>query len=120
MISTLIRGSLLAFVSVAASAGSAAAQSPYDGRWNISVVTTRGACQSYNLPARIIDGHVTFPNLARAGGRVTRRGNVRVVVSANGGSASGAGRLSSYSGSGRWTGTQGQGRCVGYWTARRG
>jgi len=120
MVSTLLRGSLLACAAAFACVGSADAQSPYDGRWNIYIVTTRGDCQTYNLAANIVDGYVSFPNLVRAGGRVTRRGNVRVVVADSSGTASGAGRLSVYSGSGRWSGSSRQGRCAGYWTAQRG
>ena len=120
MIGSIVRASILAFATAAASGSSAVAQTAYDGRWSIFIVTTRGACETYNFPAEIINGTVTFPGIVHANGRVSGRGAVRVFVSAGGRSASGSGRLSAYSGSGGWAGGSSEGRCSGYWTAQRG
>ena len=82
-------------------------------------MTTRGACDAYNLPVDIANGRVSFPGLVRANGRVTGKGNVHVFVAALGKSASGSGRLSMTSGRGRWSGRSGQDRCSGSWVAQR-
>jgi hypothetical protein len=115
----LARTSILAFVVVASTASIASASSPYDGRWSLSIVTQRGACDAYNFPVNIANGHVSFPGLNKASGRVTAKGGVKVFVSAMGKSASGSGRLSLGSGSGRWTGRSGSDTCSGTWTAQR-
>ena len=111
-------GACVLALAVAASTG-AAAGTAYDGAWSLSIVTERGTCDRYNFPVRIANGHVSFPGLVKAHGRVTSKGSVRVFVSAMGKSASGSGRLSLGSGSGRWTGRSGSDRCSGSWTAQR-
>lgn len=119
MIARFVRASLLALIVTAPALGAAEARTIYDGRWSLTIHTTRGDCSTYNLPADIINGQVSFPNLVRAKGRVTKKGNVRVFVAAMGKSASGSGKLNGRSGSGRWTGHAGVDRCSGVWTAQR-
>jgi hypothetical protein len=114
------RASVLALAVTAATAGVASASSPYDGRWSLSITTTRGACDTYNFPVNIENGNVTFPGLVRASGHVAKGGAVRVNVAAGDKSASGSGKLSLASGSGRWSGKSGTDRCSGTWTAQRG
>ena len=119
MFSKIARTSILAFVIAAPAFGTAAAGTRYDGRWSLSIMTTRGACDTYNFPVDIINGRVSFPNLVRANGRVTGKGNVRVYVAAMGKWASGSGRLTTSYGSGHWTGRSGEDRCSGRWVAQR-
>ena len=119
MTSLFVRSSLLALVAVASTVSFASAKTPYDGRWSLSIATTRGSCETYNFPVDITNGHVSFPGLVKANGRVNAKGQVRVFVSAAGKSASGSGRLTTSSGSGRWSGRSGQDRCSGGWTAQR-
>lgn len=119
MIGKLARAGILAFVVTAPAVGSATAATSYDGRWSLSIVTQRGSCDTYNFPVNIANGHVTFPGLNKASGRVNAKGGVRVFVSAMGKSASGSGTLSQGAGSGRWTGRSGNDRCSGSWTAQR-
>jgi len=119
MIGNIARASVLAFAVTASTAGGAAAGTPYDGRWSLSIVTQRGACDTYNFPVNIANGAVTFPGLVRASGRVVKGGAVRVNVAAGDKSASGFGKLSQGSGSGRWSGKSGDARCSGTWTAQR-
>jgi hypothetical protein len=119
MFSKIARTSVLALVLAAPAVGSAEASTPYDGRWSLSIMTTRGACETYNFPVDINNGHVSFPGLVKASGRVTGKGNVRVFVAAMGKSASGSGKLSMSSGGGSWTGRAGEDRCSGRWTAQR-
>ena len=119
MTSSFVRSSLLALAAVAATTSFANAATPYDGRWSLSITTTRGSCDTYNFPVDITNGNVSFPGLVRANGRVTGKGSVRVFVSAMGKSASGSGRLSLSSGGGSWSGRSGEDRCSGRWTAQR-
>ena len=119
MIAKFARASLLALAVTVPMLGTAEARTPYDGRWSLTIHTTRGDCSTYNCPVDISNGHVSFPNLVRANGRVTGKGNVRVFVAAMGKSASGSGKLNGSSGSGRWTGRSGEDRCSGVWTAHR-
>ena len=119
MIGNIARAGVLAAVVIASAPGVASARTPYDGAWSLSIVTQRGACDTYNFPVRITNGHVSFPGLNRASGRVTANGGVRVFVAAGNKSASGSGRLSLGSGGGRWSGRSPEGRCSGSWSAQR-
>ena len=120
MTSKVVRSGLLALAAVAASASLAQARTPYDGRWSLSIMTTRGTCDTYNFPVDIINGQVSFPGLVRANGRVNHKGMVRVYVAVMEKSAWGSGRLTSSRGSGSWSGRSGADRCSGRWTAYRG
>ena len=105
---------LVAFIS------SAQARPSYDGSWDLSFVTQRGACDpTYNFSVNISNGVVTHPNLVRFRGYVARSGAVRASVTVQDKYASGSGRLSSNSGRGTWSGYSGSARCSGYWTAQR-
>jgi hypothetical protein len=110
---------ILTFALLASSISVTSARTIYDGRWTLSIVTERGACDRYNFPVDITNGNVTFPGLVNARGRVTPKGTVRVFVSAMGKTASGSGRLSRSYGSGRWAGRSGDDRCSGTWTVQR-
>jgi hypothetical protein len=119
MIAKFARASLIAIAATAVTASFAEARTAYDGRWSLTIQTTRGDCSTYNFPVDISNGQVSFPNLVRANGRVTGKGNVRVFVAAMGKSASGSGKINGSTGSGRWTGKSGEERCSGVWTAQR-
>ena len=119
MFSKIARTSILALVVAAPAFSAAQASTPYDGRWSLSIMTTRGACDAYNFPVEITNGNVSFPGLTKASGRVTGNGSVRVFVSAMGKSANGSGKLSMSSGGGSWSGRSGDDRCSGRWTAQR-
>ena len=119
MIGNIARASILAFVVTVPTVSAASAATSYDGRWSLSIVTQRGACDTYNFPVNITNGAVTFPGLVRASGRVAKGGAVRVNVAAGDKSASGFGKLTQGSGSGRWNGKSGDAKCSGTWTAQR-
>jgi hypothetical protein len=119
MASLFVRSSLLALVAVASTVSFANARTPYDGRWSLSITTTRGSCDTYNFPVDITNGHVSFPGLVKANGHVDAKGRVRVFVAVTGKSASGSGRLTTSYGSGRWSGHSDEDRCSGSWTAQR-
>jgi hypothetical protein len=101
-------------------ASTAHARSGYDGSWDLTFVTQRGACDpSYNFTVNISDGVVTHPNLVKFRGYVAKSGAVRASVTVQDKYASGSGRLSRTSGRGTWSGYAGSARCSGYWTAQR-
>ena len=120
MIGKIVCIGLLAFAITAPSLDTAAARTPYDGSWSLSIMTQRGACDaSYYFQVQITNGNVTSPGLNKFRGRVSSGGAVRVSVSAGGKYASGSGRLTATSGRGRWSGHSSGDRCSGYWTAQR-
>jgi hypothetical protein len=98
----------------------AEARSAYDGSWDLTFVTQRGACDpTYNFSVNITNGIVTHPNLVKFRGYVARSGAVRASVTVQDKFASGSGKLTGNSGRGAWSGHSGQSRCSGYWTAQR-
>jgi hypothetical protein len=98
-----------------------ACRTPYDGYWNVVIVTDVGACQrTYGLPVQIVGGRVLSTGGARVAGSVGRGGGVVVRVSAGGSSANGTGRLGAGFGSGRWSRRGSAGFCRGRWQATRG
>ena len=93
----------------------ASAQSPYDGLWNVTIVTKTGACEpSARYPLTVSDGKVTAPG-ASVSGSVGREGTVRVSI----GGAFANGQLSGNAGSGKWNGASGGVPCSGRWEASR-
>ena len=105
---------------VVTAANTAQARSPYDGTWDLTFTTQRGACDpAYNFTVKISDGVVTNPNLVRFRGYVARSGAVRASVTVQDKYAAGSGRLSASTGRGTWSGYAGSARCSGYWTAQR-
>ena len=112
---------VLGTITVLATGTAAHAQAAFDGLWSVQIVSQAGPCgQGYvTYPVRIVRGTVQNAGNMSAfvGGRVDRRGVVRVSVSSGGQQAHGAGRLSPSSGTGRWSSpTNG---CSGFWIARR-
>ena len=93
---TVARAGIVSLFAVAIPAGAASARTVFDGAWSLTIATTRGQCSTYNFPARITNGRVSFPGLVRANGRVTPKGAVRVTVAAGDKVAWGSGRLNSY------------------------
>ena len=120
MIGTMVRTCILAFVMAVATFHIAGAGTLYDGSWNLSIVTQRGACDpNYSFQVQVTNGIVSHPNLVRLRGRVSSGGLARVSVSVMDKHASGSGKLSRTSGRGRWSGYSGADRCSGYWIAQR-
>jgi len=96
------------------------ARSPYDGTWNLTFFTQRGACDSsYNFIVNINNGAVTSAAFPRFRGFVANSGAVRASVTVHNKYASGSGKLSGNSGRGTWSGHSGGDRCSGYWAAQR-
>ncbi len=113
-IGTAFSASMLA-AATALAAAPAAAETPYDGLWNVTVVTKAGSCEpTAHYPLTITDGRVSAPG-ADVSGSIGREGLVRVSI----GGAYANGQLSGKVGSGKWNGASGGIPCSGRWEASR-
>jgi hypothetical protein len=109
----LLFASFLASATLAAAP--VAAQQPYDGLWQVTVVTKSGSCDAQTASTvSVADGKVTGTG-APVSGTVSSGGLVRVSI--NGAYA--AGQLSGNSGSGKWNGASAGVPCSGRWEASR-
>ena len=101
------------FLATAAFAATpAAAQQPYDGLWQVTVVTKTGSCDAQTTSTvTVSEGKISGP----ISGSVGSGGLVRVQI--NGAYA--AGQLSGNSGSGKWNGASAGVPCSGRWEASR-
>jgi hypothetical protein len=100
-------------------AGSAAvpalAQTPYDGQWQVTIVTNSGTCEpTASSMLTVADGRISGPG-ANVSGSVGREGLVKVSI--NGAYANG--QISGNSGSGKWNGASAGIPCSGRWQASR-
>jgi len=96
-------------------AAPAAAQTPYDGLWNVTVVTKSGSCEpSTRSTLTVADGKVSASG-ADVTGSVGREGLVRVSIHG----AYANGQLSGNAGSGKWNGASAGIPCSGRWEASR-
>jgi hypothetical protein len=108
----------LIFASVTASAVTIAAapvsaQQPYDGLWQVTVVTKSGSCDAQTTSTvNVSEGKISGGPVS---GSVGSGGLVRVSI--NGAYA--AGQLSGNSGSGKWNGASAGVPCSGRWEASR-
>jgi hypothetical protein len=92
----------------------------YDGVWNVTFATTRGACSSgYSVPFSVTGSRVTSAGGGRVSGSINRAGGVAVQVSVGASHASGGGRLAGTSGTGSWRGVIQGDNCSGTWQATR-
>src|SRR6201988_839947 len=99
----------------------AAARTPFEGAWNLLIITDRGTCdRAYRYALRIADGKVYYedPSFSVSGG-VDGAGRVRVAVSAGGQSARGYGQVWGHYGQGSWSGRSSTSQCSGHWEAER-
>jgi type 1 fimbria pilin len=111
------RTAILLFAATAAAfaAAPANAQTPYDGLWQVTVVTKSGSCQpSTSSTLTVTDGKVSASGAA-VSGSIGREGLVRVSI--NGAYANG--QLSGNAGSGKWNGASAGIPCSGRWEASR-
>jgi hypothetical protein len=99
--------------------GKATAAMPFDGSWNVSIVTKSGSCdRSLNVMVSVIDGRLDGANGALLG-TVNSKGGVSVMMGGGDRRGSANGRLAGNSGSGRWSGNATGAACSGSWTATR-
>ena len=105
----------LAATAVTVSAAPVSAQQPYDGLWQVTVVTKTGSCEpSASSTLTVAEGKISGPGAAISG-TVGSGGLVRVSI--NGAYANG--QLNGNSGSGKWNGASAGVPCSGRWEASR-
>ncbi len=93
----------------------ALAQSPYDGLWNVTMVTSAGGCEpTASSTVTVSDGRISSPG-ANISGHIGREGLVKVSI--NGAYANG--QITGNSGSGKWNGASAGIPCSGRWQASR-
>ena len=113
-----VRTILLGSVILATTAGGSMpvlAASPYDGVWNVTVVTKTGSCEpTTSSTLMVTDGKISAPG-AEVSGTVGREGLVRVSIHG----AYANGQLSGNAGSGKWNGASAGVPCSGRWEASR-
>ena len=113
-IRTAIFGSFL-IAATSLVAAPALAQSPYDGLWQVTVVTKTGSCDAQTSSTlTVTDGKISAPG-ADVSGSVGREGLVRVSIHG----AYANGQLSGNAGSGKWNGASAGVPCSGRWEASR-
>jgi len=96
-------------------AAPAMAQTPYDGLWNVTIVTKTGSCEpSARSTLTVADGKISAAG-ADVSGSIGREGVVRVSI--NGAYANG--HLNGNAGSGKWNGASAGIPCSGHWEASR-
>jgi type 1 fimbria pilin len=96
-------------------AAPALAQSPYDGLWNVTIVTSSGSCEpKASSTLTVTDGKISASG-ADVSGSIGREGLVKVSI--NGAYANG--QISGNSGSGKWNGASAGIPCSGRWQASR-
>ena len=94
---------------------SALAQQPFDGTWNVTIVTKSGGCEpSASSTLIVTEGKISAAG-ANVSGSIGHEGLVRVSI--NGAYANG--QLSGNSGSGKWNGASAGVPCSGRWEASR-
>ena len=112
---TRIGTAFFAAALAAAAAAPALAQQPYDGTWNVTIVTNTGSCEhTASSTLTVTDGKISAA-AANVSGSIGREGLVRVSI--NGAYANG--QLSGNAGSGKWNGASGGIPCSGRWQASR-
>jgi hypothetical protein len=96
-------------------AAPAVAQTPYDGLWEVTIVTKAGSCEpSTHSTLTVADGKITAPG-ADVSGSIGREGLVRVSIHG----AYANGQLSGNAGRGKWNGASAGVPCSGHWEASR-
>jgi len=110
------RALLLMFVLLAIgwSPASTNAQSAFNGRWSVLIITEVGDCdRAYRYGVRIERGQIFY--MSEIGvtftGRVDRNGRITVTATRGEQTASGSGRLSGSRGTGTWKGRSPTGAC---------
>ena len=111
---TIRRMIAFGLIAAASAVAPAYAQQPYDGLWNVTILTRAGNCEpSVRYPLTVTDGRVSGP--ADVSGSIGREGVVKVSIRG----AYANGQLNGNGGSGRWNGASSGIACSGRWEASR-
>ena len=102
-----------------------AAAAPFDGSWNMALVTTSGHCGVIKIGMAVNGGHIS----ATSGRFVMHKISLAGLISGSGATkikgvagprvAKGVGHFTRSKGIGKWNGTGPSGVCSGVWTAVR-
>jgi hypothetical protein len=109
-------GRIMAFglITAASTVAPAYAQQPYDGLWNVTILTRAGNCEpSVQYPLTVTNGRIS--GVADVSGSIGREGIVKVSIHG----AYANGQLNGNGGSGRWNGASSGMACSGRWEASR-
>jgi len=112
----------LAFLCSAAPAYAA----PYDGSWNMALVTTSGHCGVIKIGMAVDRGRISATSgrfvmhKISLAGLISGSGQTKINGVAGPRLAKGVGHFTRAKGSGKWNGTGPSGVCSGYWVATRG
>jgi hypothetical protein len=102
-----------------------AAKSPYDGAWNMFLVTTDGHCGTIKVGLAISSGRIVSTSgkfvmrPIHIAGLVSPAGEAKMNGVAGPRKAEGTGRFNRSKGYGKWAGTGPSGVCSGIWSAIR-
>jgi hypothetical protein len=98
---------------------------PFDGAWNMVLVTTNGHCGVINIGMAVKSGNISATSgkfvmhkIALAG-RIAGSGATKINGVAGPRQAIGTGHFTTAKGKGKWNGTGPSGVCSGYWVANR-
>src|ERR1700759_4588933 len=97
--------STLLLLAATAPGSARSAQSSFDGRWSVVIVTDAGACdRSYRYGLVVSGGRISYAGDSSViiSGGVDPRGRVSVSLRSGQSGAQGSGRLSRSDGGGRW------------------
>src|ERR1700761_2434227 len=110
-----IGAAFLASLLAGIAAAPALAQTPYDGQWQVTIVTKTGTCEpTASSMLTVADGKISAPG-ANVSGTIGSGGLVKVSI--NGAYANG--QLNGNAGSGKWNGASAGIPCSGRWEASR-
>jgi len=102
-----------------------ATASPYDGSWNMVLVTTNGHCGVIKIAMAVNGGQISATrgrfvmHRIFLAGRIYGGGTTKINGVAGPRQAVGIGRFTRSKASGKWNGTGPSGVCSGYWVADR-
>ena len=99
--------STLVLLAVTAAGSARSAQSSFDGRWSVVIITDAGTCdRSYRYGLVVSRGRISYAGDSGVmiSGGVDPRGSVSVSLRYGQSVAQGSGRLSGSNGGGRWQG----------------
>jgi hypothetical protein len=123
MIGNRICAVALAAVFTLSSFAALAKSAPFDGSWNMVLVTTNGHCGVIKMGMAVNGGHIS----ATSGKFVSHKISLAGLISGTGATkingvagprqAKGTGKFTKVKGVGKWNGTGPSGVCSGIWTA---
>lgn len=125
MIANRMRAVALAAAFATLSFAALAKAAPFDGSWNMVLLTTSGHCGTIKIGMAVNRGHISATSgkfvmhKISLAGLISGSGQTKLNGVAGPRQAIGTGRFTKVKGSGKWNGTGPSGVCSGYWVAVR-